>query len=254
MSNPWYPFYSGDYLRDTAHLSLAEDGAYRRLLDYCYSTGKPIPTSREQAFRICRAFTPIEQEAVSSVLTQFFFEKSDGLHNKRADVELAKIQEITAMRSRAGQESVRKRNARSSTHVGTHEPTHVEHVLPQPQPQPQPQPLSQLRDNELDESQATSFAFLKLGLAGDRQRMLVHDALKSYIDDQGCTSRVAAEGLVERWQHYQSLELKFKCGLLKWLESGLWKSPEKWKNANAESVNDRISRLVRLADEDHPAK
>jgi uncharacterized protein YdaU (DUF1376 family) len=131
----WYAFYPGDYGRDTAHLSLVEDGAYRRLLDYCYSTGKPIPTCVEQVFRICRAFVPEEQAAVQSVLRQFFLEQPDGWHNPRAESELCKSRGIRAKRITAGKISASKRAAHVATSVGAP----VEHVLTQPQPQPQPQ-------------------------------------------------------------------------------------------------------------------
>jgi len=99
----------GDYGRDTAHLSLTEDGAYRRLLDHYYSTGRPIPTNVEQVFRICRPFVPAEQETVRSVLQQFFTQESDGWHNHRVDRELDKAREISEKRSKAGKESGRKR-------------------------------------------------------------------------------------------------------------------------------------------------
>jgi uncharacterized protein YdaU (DUF1376 family) len=130
----------GDYGRDTAHLSLVEDGAYRRLLDYCYSTGKPIPAHVEQVFRICRAFAAEEQAAVKSVLAQFFSEGSDGFRNHRVDQELAKSRQITEKRVKAGIASAQKRKSNEPTHVAADALTHVEHVLPQPQPQPQSQP------------------------------------------------------------------------------------------------------------------
>ena len=107
MANTWYAFYPGDYGRDAAHLSLMQDGAYRRLLDYYYSTGNPIPTLVEQVFRICRAFAPEEHEAVRFVLEQFFVEESDGWHSRRADRELAKARDVTKKRRKAGRESAR---------------------------------------------------------------------------------------------------------------------------------------------------
>jgi uncharacterized protein YdaU (DUF1376 family) len=142
MANPWYAFYPGDYRRDTAHLSLLQDGAYRRLLDNCYATGKPIPTHVEQVFRICSAFVPEEQAAVRSVLKEFFTLREDGWHNRRVDRELAKVHEIREKRSKAGRQSARKRKA-------THEGTHVGHMFPQPQPQSQPQSQkSKARDRD----------------------------------------------------------------------------------------------------------
>jgi uncharacterized protein YdaU (DUF1376 family) len=133
MANAWYAFYPGDYGRDTAHLSMVEDSAYRRLLDHYYSTERPISTNVEHVVRICRAFAPGEQEAVRFVLQQFFTEQSDGWHNRRVDLELQKRQEIAEKRSKAGKVSAQKRSPSSSTH----EPTSVEQVFTQPQSQPQ---------------------------------------------------------------------------------------------------------------------
>jgi len=87
----WYPRYPGDYMRDTAHLSLVQHGVYNVLLDHYYATGGPLPDSANDLIRICRAFTPEEQQAVKLVADQFFPINGDGLrHNKRADNEVAK--------------------------------------------------------------------------------------------------------------------------------------------------------------------
>jgi uncharacterized protein YdaU (DUF1376 family) len=83
--------------------------------------------------RICRAFAPEEQEAVRSVLREFFSEQPDGWHNRRVDREIQKANEITEKRSKAGRASAQKRTTTNSTH----EPTHDEQVLTQPQSQPQ---------------------------------------------------------------------------------------------------------------------
>lgn len=93
MNNPWYPHYTGDYLRDTAHLSLAEHGAYRLALDFYYSTACPLPADLRGLYRICRAVNKADRQAVDSVLSQFFDLQADGYHNKRADAEIAKNEE-----------------------------------------------------------------------------------------------------------------------------------------------------------------
>lgn len=88
--NHWYPRYVGDYAKDTAHLSLMEHGAFTMLLDWYYSTGKPLPANWAQMHRICKAVAPDEQEAVQSVVRQFFVEGESGWRNDRADKELLK--------------------------------------------------------------------------------------------------------------------------------------------------------------------
>jgi uncharacterized protein YdaU (DUF1376 family) len=88
----YYERYCGDYQRDTAHLSLAEHGAYTMLLDTYFSVEKPLPKEFPGLFRVCRAMTRVEQQAVKAVADQFFpVSEIDGLrHNSRADREIAK--------------------------------------------------------------------------------------------------------------------------------------------------------------------
>lgn len=85
----FYKRYMGDYGRDTAHLSLAEHGAYALLLDHYYSTEQALPGDLAALNRICRAFDKGEQKAVASVADAFFPLGEDGLrHNCRADRQI----------------------------------------------------------------------------------------------------------------------------------------------------------------------
>jgi uncharacterized protein YdaU (DUF1376 family) len=88
----YYERYCGDYQRDTAHLSLAEHGAYTMLLDTYFSVEKPLPSDLPSLYRVCRAMTRLEQQAVKSVAEQFFpvFAIDGFRHNQRADREIAK--------------------------------------------------------------------------------------------------------------------------------------------------------------------
>lgn len=89
----YYERYGGDYARDTAHLNLAENGAYGVLLDVQYSTERGLPVSYEALARMCRAATKLESVAVRSVVDQFFPVGADGLRwNPRAarEIERAK--------------------------------------------------------------------------------------------------------------------------------------------------------------------
>ncbi len=86
----YYRRFMGDYLCDTGHLSLAEHGAYTVLLDHYYSRRCPLPASLEALYRLCRASTTSEREAVKAVADEFLRLAEDGLrHNTRADKELA---------------------------------------------------------------------------------------------------------------------------------------------------------------------
>jgi len=100
----YYPRYPGDYLRDTAHLSLVEHGVYTILLDHYYSREQPLPADIEQLIRIARATVEYEQAAVRSVAEEFFpIDSRDGLrHNRRADEELQKWHDFQTEQSRKG--------------------------------------------------------------------------------------------------------------------------------------------------------
>lgn len=70
------------------HLSMVEDGAYTRLLDWYYSNEQPIPHARRYA--VARATSAAERKAVDAVLAEFFTATDDAHHHGRADVELSK--------------------------------------------------------------------------------------------------------------------------------------------------------------------
>lgn len=87
----YYERYCGDYARDTAHLSLAEHGAYTLLLDAYYSTERGLPEPYGPLYRLCRAMNKAEQGSVRVVADEYFPVGEDGLrHNARADRDLAK--------------------------------------------------------------------------------------------------------------------------------------------------------------------
>jgi uncharacterized protein YdaU (DUF1376 family) len=98
----WYPHHLGDYLKKTGHLSLVEEGVYRRLIDWYYIHEKPLPKDDASIARIVRARTPAERSAVRTVVGEFFIEAEDGWHQGRIDKQLAK-----AEKSRVGEDGKR---------------------------------------------------------------------------------------------------------------------------------------------------
>jgi uncharacterized protein YdaU (DUF1376 family) len=148
MSDHWFAFYPGDYLRDTAHLSLLEQGAYTLLLLHIYATGSPLPRRKTAIYRICRATTDVEIAAVDSVLAEFFELRRNGYHNARADRELAKRATHSARLSESGRAGAAKRwNAPSingnSDSQANGQANGEANGLPMARPQPQPQPQSE---------------------------------------------------------------------------------------------------------------
>jgi len=80
------------------------------MLDVYYSTCKPLPASLDALFRICRAMTPAEQDAVKGIAERFFPTGEDGLrHNPRADKELGIAAATIEKQRKSGAESAAKR-------------------------------------------------------------------------------------------------------------------------------------------------
>lgn len=84
----YYRRFPGDYLRDTLGLTLAEDGAYSRLLDFQYTTERPI-RNEEEAYRVSRASTKRERKVVQKILHMFFHLTESGWSNPRVVKEIS---------------------------------------------------------------------------------------------------------------------------------------------------------------------
>src|SRR5215467_3564304 len=105
----YYRRYTGDYIRDTTHLNMAEDGAYNRLLDLFYTTEKLLPKDRKRLFAQVRARTKWEKAAVEKVLKEFWISTRWGYRNERAVIELKKASDITAARVSAAKSRTKPR-------------------------------------------------------------------------------------------------------------------------------------------------
>ena len=86
----YYQFHIGDYKSHTSHLTVIEDCAYRRLLDFYYLNEKPI-NQRDVARQI--NMREYEQD-VLTVLNEFFISTPDGFVHPRADSEINKYKEF----------------------------------------------------------------------------------------------------------------------------------------------------------------
>lgn len=103
----YYNRHIGDYLKDTAHLSLLEHGVYGRLLDVYYTKESAIADA--EAVRLVGARSKEERGALESVLNEFF-ELCDGMwSHKRCDEEIASFKE----KQRKAKASAEKRWAQS---------------------------------------------------------------------------------------------------------------------------------------------
>lgn len=89
----YYEHHLGDYAKDAGHLSMLEEGAYRRLLDAYYTRERPLPTDMRECCKLARAVSKQEREAVAYVLAEFFALDESGYRQRRADAEIARFQD-----------------------------------------------------------------------------------------------------------------------------------------------------------------
>ena len=87
----YYERHIGDYLKNTAHLSLLEHGIYTRLLDVYYTREDGIPV--DQVERLIGVRSKDERKALGDVLDEFFTVEDEVLRQDRCDKEIARYQD-----------------------------------------------------------------------------------------------------------------------------------------------------------------
>lgn len=108
----YYEIHIGDYIKATAHLSMLEDAAYRRLMDAYYTREAPLPLDRKAVHKLARAQSKDERAAVDYILDEFFTQADDGWHQSRCDEEIMKYHE-KAPRVQENRENAKERQQRS---------------------------------------------------------------------------------------------------------------------------------------------
>jgi uncharacterized protein YdaU (DUF1376 family) len=123
----YFELHVGDYDKATAHLTGCEDGMYGRLLRRYYDTEAPLCADLKALQRFVRARSKEEQQAVQTVLEEFFVLEADGWHHKRCDAEIQRYRD----KSQKARDSVSKRWAkRDAEALPTHNEGSTESVRP----------------------------------------------------------------------------------------------------------------------------
>lgn len=102
MSFAYLPLYTGDYIRDTRHLSCCEHGVYILLLVHCWDQQGPLPLDEKKIAGICGARSGDEVEAMRRILQEFFVKMEDGFYNRRMQREVERANAISLKRKSAG--------------------------------------------------------------------------------------------------------------------------------------------------------
>lgn len=93
-----YPFHPGDYMLDTAHLTLEEDATYRRALDLYYVSEGPLADDKRTLSKRLR----VAEQTLAAVLSEFFVLQDDGWHHARCDAEIQRYKDKSEKAKLAG--------------------------------------------------------------------------------------------------------------------------------------------------------
>jgi len=117
MSFAYMPFYTGDYLRDTRHLSPMKHGVYILALTHCWDSRGPMPLDEQECSGICNCRSADEVDALRYILDRYFVRMDDGHYNKRIAEEVARCERLSKTFSDAGLRSaeVRREKARAGS-------------------------------------------------------------------------------------------------------------------------------------------
>lgn len=147
MSLPYFPMFPSDFEAKTSHLTLAEDGAYNRLLRICWMTpGCSIPTDEAWIMRRVRAFTEADKEAVRAVLVEFFTVENGRYSNAKLTRIWLEANEAHEKRKNAGAKGG-KSKALKTKETGSSNAT----AMPkQPEPEPEPKVREEAKASSSD--------------------------------------------------------------------------------------------------------
>jgi len=111
------PWWVGDYLRDTQHLTRDQHGGYMLLLAAYWTRGSALPDDDARLAAIVKA-TPAEWRKLRPVLAEFFIVANGVWVQKRAEEEIAKAIERKSAQTARTAAATAARVARSSRERG----------------------------------------------------------------------------------------------------------------------------------------
>ena len=109
----WMPFFFGDYMRDTGHLSRANHGSYLMLIGHAWTHDGVLPGDSE-LLRLLAKCERDEWPDAFNVLIPLFYKHRDNYRHKRVDIELKRARKLTKQRSDAGKSSAESKACQRS--------------------------------------------------------------------------------------------------------------------------------------------
>jgi len=135
MSLPYFPMYPTDFEAKTSHLTLAEDGAYNRLLRICWMTpGCSIPNDAAWIMRRLR----VDQEAFDTVVKVVISEFFNTTNGRLSNAKLTRIFEQTNEAHKKRVQAGAKGGKAKSLAANKKTPSNALAMTKQPEPEPEP--------------------------------------------------------------------------------------------------------------------
>lgn len=155
MSFAYMPLYTGDYLRDTRHLTPLRHGIYMLALMHCWDSKGPIPLDEQEQAGICNCRSADEIDALRYVIDRYFIKMDDGHYNKRMADEVVRFERISQERSAGGLRSAEVRRDKAlrgrkakNEHKLNISSTSVEDMSVSPSPSPSLSPTPSLKTED----------------------------------------------------------------------------------------------------------
>ena len=143
MSLPYFPMYPTDFEAKTSHLTLAEDGAYNRLLRLMWMTpGCTLPADDAWLIRRLRVDAQTFDEVVRVVLHEFFTVKNGRLSNAKLSRIFAETSVAHQKRVSAGSKGGKAKALKTLDSGSSNDK-----AMPK-QPEPEPEPELDIRKKE----------------------------------------------------------------------------------------------------------
>ena len=105
---PYMPFYTSEYMNDTAHLTMAEHGAYLLLIIHYWHTEKPLPDDDKKLAQICRT-TLKGFRQIKLTVSLLFTQRGNTWVHKRIEKEIREYYEKVDAKRLGGQKTAEKR-------------------------------------------------------------------------------------------------------------------------------------------------
>ena len=142
MSLPYFPMYPTDFEADTSHLTLAEDGAYNRLLRLMWMTPScSLPDDDTWLLRRMRCHGDEECSVVMGIISEFFERKGGRIINARLAKEYQKTDLAHKKRVSAGSKGGKAKALKSNDSTSS-----KARAMPK-QPEPEPEPYKEIDTN-----------------------------------------------------------------------------------------------------------